>query len=1093
MALTISEPLGWTTYFAYDSRANVIVRTNALDEVTRWDFHPFFNKAIQQITPQPADSNGWATWTNFYAYDAAGNLTNHSDAVGPLVRYTYSTNGLVITSTDANGNTSSFAYDTNGFLIARTDPATNTWQLVVNDVGWKLAEINPFNDTTYFAYDLNGNPVQTTDPLNRTFTRQYDANGNLLAQSDGKNVFTRHAYDFANQRVATTNRVGSVWFFTFTSRGKPDRTTAPLIGTTTNFYDSANRLVAVSDPLGNSITNQYDPNGNSVALFDTLGQRWSKTFDRLNRVIAEADPLGDAKSTTFDIAGRIKTVTTPNGFPSQHEYDGRGRLTKWKDAEGFDWLYAYDGNANITNITDALNGHYVMAYGPLNERRLERNQDNFEWQYTYDRLLRLKTQRDPNGTLRTRKYDKASRVTSLTLSTGREDTYTLDKNDNPEVIDRSLNDVAVATTKLTYDELDRVTRVVDPHSQSVDYGFDALSRVISVTYPGNHTLTNRYDALSRLTNQVDWAARQMSYDYDKAGRLIRRAYPNGVVQTNTFDTAGRLTSLQYSVAGNQSVSNGISIALAYAYDRNGNKVGSSEKGTLQWPLPTLTDEKADYTKSGRLKTRMVEHLPSPGGEGQGEGGTLPATINYSFDPSGNMTNATGNGQSWSLTYDEDNRTTSIRYSTATGTTNIVNRYDALGRRIAKTVDGVTTGYVLSLVGGMERILCDLDATGNVTAWYVHGPDLCYRVDAANNVVCYHADAQANIIAVTDGGGTNVAQYAYTPYGRSLGSTNLQSQISNPYLFVGSQGVMEELPGLYFMRARYYSADAGVFLSTDAVKNIGPGWKPVTYQYANANPLQWSDPNGTFAITLGVTLVHIIFESVEIDYDILVRGESVSWGQLGGRFANAAFTGATEGAIAEFGGVFFAGPLGRAGSFATKGLANFAGNALENYISGEGNLNDAAAEAFVDNALTAGMDYLGGNVVGRKPKSLSSMLFGKHAQAGFGNDLLKGTLIGSAKQVGESLGSSKQSVSAQTASVAAPKGSGTTAATSTKPSGASGGGTTSSGAPATTYTVKAGDTLGNIGYKYGTTATAIANANGIKNPNLIRPGQVLKIR
>ena len=104
-----------------------------------------------------------------------------------------------------------------------------------------------------------------------------------------------------------------------------------------------------------------------------------------------------------------------------------------------------------------------------------------------------------------------------------------------------------------------------PHSQSVDYGFDALSRVVSVTYPGNHTLTNRYDALSRLTNQVDWATNQMSYDYDKAGRLIRRAYPNGVVQTNTFDSAGRLTGLSHSPSTINS--NSINVALTYAYDQ----------------------------------------------------------------------------------------------------------------------------------------------------------------------------------------------------------------------------------------------------------------------------------------------------------------------------------------------------------------------------------------------------------------------------------------------------------------------------------------------------------------------------------------------
>lgn len=44
----------------------------------------------------------------------------------------------------------------------------------------------------------------------------------------------------------------------------------------------------------------------------------------------------------------------------------------------------------------------------------------------------------------------------------------------------------------------------------------------------------------------------------------------------------------------------------------------------------------------------------------------------------------------------------------------------------------------------------------------------------------------------------------------------------------------------------------------------------------------------------------------------------------------------------------------------------------------------------------------------------------------------------------------------------------------------------------TYTVKSGDTLSGIASKFGTTYQAIASKNGIKNPNLIYPGQVLKI-
>ncbi|HJO52877.1 MAG TPA: LysM peptidoglycan-binding domain-containing protein [Verrucomicrobiota bacterium] len=44
----------------------------------------------------------------------------------------------------------------------------------------------------------------------------------------------------------------------------------------------------------------------------------------------------------------------------------------------------------------------------------------------------------------------------------------------------------------------------------------------------------------------------------------------------------------------------------------------------------------------------------------------------------------------------------------------------------------------------------------------------------------------------------------------------------------------------------------------------------------------------------------------------------------------------------------------------------------------------------------------------------------------------------------------------------------------------------------TYTIRKGDTLSTIANKYKTTAAAIAKANGIKDPNTIKPGQKLKI-
>jgi RHS repeat-associated protein len=1068
-------------------------KTNALGEVTTWVIHPFFNKAVQQVTLQPPDANGWTTWTNFYAYDADGNLTTHSDGLGPLVTYTYSTNGLVLTATDANTNTTQFAYDTNGFMNARTDPAQNTTSYILNDVGWKLRETDALGDSTSYNLDLNGNVTRVQDVLGRVFNKVYDSNGNLLSTTDGKLVPTTYAYDAANQKTNMVDRTGiNQWKYFYTTRGKLDHVTDALGYSATNIYDPANRLVSVIDPLGQSITNQYDFNGNLIAFFDKLGQRWVKTYDRLNRVISEADPLDDTRTTSFDLADRIQQITSPNGYPSTHSYDGRGRLTKWVDPQNFSWLYGYDGVGNITNITDALGGHYLMGYGPRNERTSEQNQDTNIWQYTYDELLRLKQQTDPNGTVRTPTYDNSGRVLYVDFNTGRRDSFNYDNNDNPTSISRRFSSVTTAL-QLIYDSLDRVVEQDDALRKTVLYGHDQLGRVTSITYPGGKVLANTYDALGRLTKQADWVGRQMNYAYDPADRLIYRSYPNGVVQSNVFDTAGRITGLSHSTPSPSVTTNStIQVALNYAYDRNGNKTGSSESGVFNWPLPSLTDDNTGYTPAGKLINRQIHNNSATSNQ--------LSTIAYHYDSSGNMTNAvmtTGGStaQSWTLTYDEDNRTTSILWQVPPLTSRMItNHYDVMGRRISETVDGVAKGYVLLLAGGMEKVLCDIDGNGNVTAWYVHGPDLCYRVDLTNGLLCYHADAMGNIIALTDGNTNLMAQYAYTPYGRSLGSTNLLSLISNPYLFVGSQCVMEEsdIPNLYFMRARYYSADAGVFLSTDPVKKIGPDWKPTLYSYADYSPLGKSDPKGEFAgeITLGFSLVSIIAESISIDYDILALHQTVTFADLGERYAKAAVNGASTGALIEFGGGsggLFSGTLGKAGAIATKGIVNFGANAVISYANGDRDLGKVAGQTFQENVLDVGFSYFGDMVPGADTLSYGSAGFNSVLQAG------QGISYSSADALGQKLSSSQSaSMSSRTASIAAPVASGAAASSSTKPSGATGGGaTTSSGG--STITIQSGSTLSGIARQNGTTVSALMAANPqITNPNVIYAGASLNV-
>lgn len=860
------------TEFTYDSRANILTKKVVpLNETTTWRYDAVagaapntipLNQPSTRIDPAaPLNGGAPVAWESNFEYDTAGHLKKQSDALGTLVANTYTAKGQLETTTDANGNVTSFTYTPEGWVNSKTVPdegaTTRTFNYTYTELGWLKTEKNPLNQTATYTQDINGRVVSVLDPLGRTYAKTYDASGNLTAETDGLGRWTYFGYDNVDQKISMTQRdhtaaAPRVWSYSYTLRGEPFTIRDPLLAAPANTieyaYDDAGRRTKDTDANGFFSSVEYDANGNVRFAIDREGKRWEKRYDALNRVTHDLDPEGDTTITAYDPAGRIATVTTPRGHVSSHDYDGRGRLTRWLDAERFPWRYFYDGNANITKITDALNGDYVMTYGPRNERLTEKNQDLKNWTYTYDELLRLKTQTDPNGTRRTVFYDEASRIERVVFSTGREAQFFYDNNNNPWEIRRV---VAGQTTKtvLSYDTMDRVLSAKDAFNQIVGYGYDAAGRLKTTVYPGDKTLTRGYDLGGRLETLTDWAtpARVSRFTYDKAGRLKTHLYPNGITTALGYDQAGRVTSLDHGSAATPQ-----QIALRYAYDRNGNKTSETKKGTLAWQpgtaagQVTLLEESYTPTAAGRLVS-STDALNSA------------RNFTYSYDESGNMRRAQSPGATYDFTYDEDNRVTTVGHTAGATTNTIANRYDALGRRLARTLNGVETRYVLDFNGEMERILADTDAAGAITARYVHSPDgLGYREDVVGAITCYHADAMGNIIRLTDGSGGTVADYTYSPFGRVLASTGT---VANLFRFVGSLGVMEELPNLYFMRARYYSADVGVFLSTDPVRKVGAGWRPTSYLYADLNPLRSFDPKGEMSKAAHARYIAALQESV----------------------------------------------------------------------------------------------------------------------------------------------------------------------------------------------------------------------------------------
>ena len=192
-------------------------------------------------------------------------------------------------------------------------------------------------------------------------------------------------------------------------------------------------------------------------------------------------------------------------------------------------------------------------------------------------------------------------------------------------------------------------------------------------------------------------------------------------------------------------------------------------------------------------------------------------FSYQFDASGNMTNCVGGGESFALAYDEDNRVTTLNWTNGTTNKSIPNRDDVFGRRIERTVNGRKTSYALDLSGDMERILFEKDDVGNFS-YFIHAPDLCYRIDQTNGATCFHADAQANVIALT-GPAKRISPNMPTRHMAAHSARRLSISNLQPVSLCRLARRDGEVPGLYFMRARYYSSEAGGFLSTDPVKNI----------------------------------------------------------------------------------------------------------------------------------------------------------------------------------------------------------------------------------------------------------------------------------
>ncbi len=238
--------------------------------------------------------------------------------------------------------------------------------------------------------------------------------------------------------------------------------------------------------------------------------------------------------------------------------------------------------------------------------------------------------------------------------------------------------------------------------------------------------------------------------------------------------------------------------------------------------------------------------------------------NFSYDADDHMTSTEqydNNGNTLvsgarTFKYDFENRLKSMTNSANGVSATIV--YDGDGNRVAKTVNGTTTKYLVDDLNptGYAQVVEEI-GTGGVQRTYTYGLQRISQtqfINSAWQTSFYNYDGFGSVRMLTDITGAVTDTYDYDAWGNIVSSTG---STPNVYLYRGEQ--FDPDLQLYYLRARYFNPLTGRFLTRDPLN--GKMTDPRTlhkYLYAGGDPINMIDPRGRqdmveYAIMLGVVV------------------------------------------------------------------------------------------------------------------------------------------------------------------------------------------------------------------------------------------------
>ncbi len=651
-------------------------------------------------------------------------------------------------------------------------------------------------DGSSWRFRGDGKLISVLDRNGRTLLLPYNTTTNKVDQIRALGHGSSRALSVTwtgNQVTSVSDGTNAAWNYlysgSFLSKVCDPRNNNTATGLCTTYInDGYGRIAQVIKPGGNQdVGISYYGDGTVLARRDGQNNQWSFSYNLGTLAATTTDPLERVTTEQYNSLGQIINRTEPGdgNIPTQtttFTYDTNGYLSKKTNAIG-SWQYVNDYRGNQVQVTDPTGATSFYSFSNRDEviayrdaRSASSTDNTYRWTYGYDANGNRVRETNPYGWSRTWAYQ----ITSNTALPG------------------------------------TLTSETDWVGNTINYGYNGIGDVTSITYPGvaGDNVTYTYDPLGRKASEYGRiAAPGITYTYDSLNapltiteppvtnpltnvvhrrRITMVYYPNHVKQSELVEDIGgsgaadvsRTTTYTYD-ANDREISS--TDPLGYTTSRTFDNVGN---------VLTVTDGRGSITQTEYNVRNLASRILAPNyvdPTGQSTVGSSLAVMVY--DGAGRLVSQTdGLNRIHTFTYDAMNRMLT-RVLTSFTDRNFVSRpitevqytYDVLGNKTFERSgnNSLVHAYIYDQAG---RLVQDnnqsqprwdwftLDRNGNVTS--------AQRVTTGNVVLSKKDslfDPRNRPTSVTiDMGGTapnRTSTYSYTKFGTVATETNPLSAVT----------------------------------------------------------------------------------------------------------------------------------------------------------------------------------------------------------------------------------------------------------------------------------------------------------------------------